>query len=190
MQKEESAKVKPGGSELPLARRVVNVLKASRVTVAVAEGATGGRIGERLTRYPGSSAFFLGGVVTYDYPSRTRLLGVASGLLQEHGAVSEQAAKAMAEGVRQLFGSDIGLASTGIAGPGGGTPEKPVGLLWTAVATAQATAARPHLVSGATRLSAQRRFTALALQFLLERVEIEVRTLVNRYTGGSQRPGM
>ena len=158
-------------SELSLARKVADALKARRLTIAVAEGATGGRIGERLTRYPGSSAFFLGAVITYDYPSRTRLLGIAPALLQKYGAVSEQAAKAMAEGVRRVFGADLGLAGTGIAGPGGGTPDKPVGLLWTAVATARATIAHRHLAPGATRLQTQRRFTAVSLHHLLEQLE-------------------
>jgi len=103
-------------------------------TVAVAESCTGGGIGERFTRVPGSSAYFLGGVVAYANAAKAELLGVPAPLLEEHGAVSEPVVRAMAEGVRERLGSDFGIATTGISGPDGGTDEKPVGTVWIAVA--------------------------------------------------------
>ena len=159
------------GTEELLARQVGSALKARGLTLAVAEGSTGGRLGEQLTRYSGSSRFFLGGVVTYDYRSRTELLDVPAALLERHGAVSESTAMAMAEGVRRRFASDVAVASTGIAGPSGGTPEKPVGMLWLAVAAPRATTAQRHVVESGTRLQNNREFTRLALQLLLDTVQ-------------------
>lgn len=107
---------------------VVGRLLAERgETLATAESCTGGLLAERVTRVPGSSAWFVGGVVSYSNRLKTRLLGVPEELLAEHGAVSEAVARAMAEGARQRLGADWAVAITGIAGPGGGSDEKPVG---------------------------------------------------------------
>ncbi|MGD8240005.1 MAG: nicotinamide-nucleotide amidohydrolase family protein, partial [Armatimonadota bacterium] len=105
------------------------------LTITTAESCTGGLIADRLTDVSGSSAYFLGAVVTYSNDEKTRLLGVAPELIQEHGAVSEPVARAMATGARERSGADVAVAATGIAGPTGGTPEKPVGLVWLALAT-------------------------------------------------------
>ncbi|MAI79784.1 MAG: competence/damage-inducible protein A [Deltaproteobacteria bacterium] len=102
-------------------------------TVALAESCTGGLIAEKLTDVPGSSAYFLGGVVAYANSAKEAILGVPSSLLEEHGAVSSQVARSMAEGVCKRFGADIGVSTTGISGPGGGSPEKPVGLVHVAM---------------------------------------------------------
>ena len=102
-------------------------------TVAVAESCTGGMLGMRLTAIPGSSRTFLGGIIAYANEVKTRELGVPAEVIAEHGAVSEAVARAMATGVRLRFGSSIGLGITGIAGPDGGTPEKPVGTVWVGV---------------------------------------------------------
>ncbi len=102
-------------------------------TIAVAESCTGGLLGGRFTAIPGSSAVFLGGIIAYSNEVKVRELGVASADLAEHGAVSERVARAMASGVRARFGSAIGFGITGIAGPDGGTPDKPVGTVWVAV---------------------------------------------------------
>ncbi|MCX8032301.1 MAG: competence/damage-inducible protein A [Thermoleophilia bacterium] len=110
-------------------------LQAQGLTVAVAESCTGGLLGRRLTDVPGSSRYFLGGVIAYDNRVKERLLGVPAELLASKGAVSQEVAEAMAQGVRHLLGTDCGLATTGIAGPEGGTPEKPVGLVFVACAT-------------------------------------------------------
>jgi nicotinamide-nucleotide amidase len=106
------------------------------MTLAVAESCTGGMIGELLTATPGSSLYFKGGVVAYWSESKTSLLGVPDEMLKQHGAVSEPVARAMAEGALARFGSDLAVATTGIAGPTGGSAEKPVGLVYVALASA------------------------------------------------------
>lgn len=105
-------------------------------TIAVAESCTGGLIAERLTAVSGSSAYFLGGVVAYANSAKQALLGVSPEVLAEHGAVSQPVALAMAEGARIRFGADLGIATTGISGPDGGTPDKPVGLVHIALCEA------------------------------------------------------
>ena len=109
-------------------------LSMTDFTLAVAESCTGGLIAQRLTSIPGSSKYFLEGVVTYSNESKTRLLGVDKKVIKEFGAVSQQVARDMARGVRHKAKTDFGLAVTGIAGPDGGTKEKPVGLVYVALA--------------------------------------------------------
>ena len=150
-------------TELSLARDLNRLLPAKGVTVAVAEGSTGGRIGERLVRYAGATAYFKGAIVTYDYTSRTTLLGIPEPLLSRHGAVSEAAVRAMAEAVRTRFGACVGLASTGVAGPTG----KAVGELWIALADGSQTIAEHHTVLPRPRTAMQAEFTRLALGMLL-----------------------
>ena len=104
------------------------------LTLALAESCTAGLLAARIADQPGCSAWFLGGVVAYHNDLKQQLLGVSQDLLQQHGAVSEPVARAMAVGVRQRCGADLGLSITGIAGPDGGTPEKPVGTVWIAAA--------------------------------------------------------
>ena len=117
-------------------------------TVAVAESCTGGLLSERLTRVPGSSGFFLGGVVCYSNDLKTRLVGVPAELIASDGAVSKAVAQALAEGIRRRTGSTLGVGITGIAGPGGGTPEKPVGLVFIAVADDHSTEVRQFRFPG------------------------------------------
>ena len=109
-------------------------LSITGFTVAVAESCTGGLIAQRLTNVPGSSKYFIEGAVTYSNESKTRLLGVDKELIREFGAVSQQVARDMARGVRHRANTDFGLAVTGIAGPDGGTKDKPVGLVYIALA--------------------------------------------------------
>ncbi|MBV9772995.1 MAG: nicotinamide-nucleotide amidohydrolase family protein [Gemmatimonadetes bacterium] len=113
---------------------VGKLLRERGLTLAVAESCTGGLIGHRITEVPGSSAYFLLGVVTYSNQAKQQLLGVRIETLEEHGAVSTQTAEEMAAGVRRISGADLGLATTGIAGPGGGTPDKPVGTVCVGLA--------------------------------------------------------
>jgi nicotinamide-nucleotide amidase len=123
----------------PLAALLVARLSARGLTLASAESCTGGGIGAAITAIPGSSACFVGGVIAYANAVKIAQLGVLASELEAHGAVSEAVARRMAEGVRERLGAAIGVASTGIAGPGGGTETKPVGTVDLAVATATAT---------------------------------------------------
>jgi nicotinamide-nucleotide amidase len=123
-------------------------LSVGRYSLAVAESCTGGLIAERLTEIPGASKFFLEGVVAYSNEAKTRTLGVEPILLLEHGAVSAAVAEAMAEGVRSRAGADFGLSVTGIAGPNGGSEEKPVGLVYIALADDAHTEHRKLMLPG------------------------------------------
>ncbi len=116
---------------------VGRLLAEGRRQLAVAESCTGGRIASRLTSVPGSSAYFVGGVIAYSNDLKRMILGVEAAVLERHGAVSGPVARAMAEGVVRVAGSDLGVAVTGIAGPGGGSPEKPVGLVYFCLAHRQ-----------------------------------------------------
>jgi nicotinamide-nucleotide amidase len=116
---------------------VVQALRERGLTVAVAESCTGGMVGERLTRVAGSSDVFVGGAIAYSNRLKSSLLGVPEDLLAAHGAVSEPVAAAMACGARERFEATFGVAVTGVAGPGGGTPSKPVGTVHVALASAQ-----------------------------------------------------
>jgi len=113
---------------------VGDLLKAKRLTVSTAESCTGGLVAERLTRVPGSSEFFVGSAVTYSNELKVRLLGVSPESLARHGAVSRSVVEQMARGVVDLLGSDLAIAVSGIAGPGGGTPDRPVGTVHVALA--------------------------------------------------------
>jgi nicotinamide-nucleotide amidase len=117
-------------------------------TVAVAESCTGGLLSERLTRTPGSSTFFLGGAVCYSNVLKTKLAGVPGELIKTNGAVSKAVAQALAEGIRRRVGASLGVGVTGVAGPGGGTPEKPVGLVYVALADEGATQVREFRFPG------------------------------------------
>ena len=116
-----------------LAEVVIAASRAAGYHIAVAESCTGGLLASRLTSISGSSQAFVGGVIAYDNAVKTGQLGVDPDILQRVGAVSEEVARAMASGVRQRLGTEVGVGITGIAGPDGGTPEKPVGLVWIAV---------------------------------------------------------
>jgi len=114
--------------------RIALALTAQDRTLATAESCTGGLIGTLLTDLPGSSAWYLGGVVSYANELKTKFLGVSEQTLSEQGAVSRETAQAMLDGIRSATGADLAVAVTGIAGPEGGTPDKPVGLVYIAVA--------------------------------------------------------
>jgi nicotinamide-nucleotide amidase len=116
-----------------LAEIVLDACRRRDVKLAVAESCTGGMLGSRITAVPGSSDVFLGGVMAYDNSVKRRLLGVTDNDLEEHGAVSGEVASRMAESVRSLLGADIGIGITGVAGPGGGTAARPVGMVWVAL---------------------------------------------------------
>lgn len=127
---------------------VGRVLSARGATVAVAESCSGGLIGNRLTDVPGSSGYVLGGVIAYDNSVKTSVLGVSKATLEQHGAVSTEVAEQMAAGVRKLTGATFGIATTGIAGPGGGSEDKPVGTVCIAIASDDRTASHRYQLWG------------------------------------------
>ena len=131
-----------------LEERIGAGLQELSLTLSVAESCTGGLVGSRLTDVAGSSIYFLGGMIAYSNDAKVKLLAVRRETLAAHGAVSEETAREMAEGVRKCFGTDIGLAVTGIAGPGGATRDKPVGLMWLALSADGNTQARSIRLQG------------------------------------------
>ncbi len=142
-----------------MAARVLSMLQQAGLTLAVAEASTGGLVGHLLTEVPGSSAVFLGGAIAYHNRLKERI-GVERAVLERHGAVSEEAAAALARAVRAWAEADLGLAVTGIAGPGGATPGKPVGLTYIALAGPDCCLCRRFVWSGDR--SANKRQAALA----------------------------
>lgn len=144
---------------------VADALRARSTTVAVAESCTGGLLGGRLTAAPGASAYVRGGVIAYDDDLKVALLGVPRDLIARHGAVSAEVAVAMAAGARRAAGSDWALSVTGIAGPGGGSPQKPVGLVYIGLAGPGGADASRHLFRG-DRARVRERSVAFALHRL------------------------
>jgi PncC family amidohydrolase len=141
-----------------LARSVVASCRARGLTIATAESCTGGLVGHALTEVPGASAAYRGGVVAYANDAKSALLDVDAALLARHGAVSAEVAEAMAVGVRRRMGTDLAVAVTGVAGPDGGTAEKPVGLAYVCVSAARGARLTrclwPHDRAGNKRASA------------------------------------
>lgn len=138
----------------PLEAILADLLKQNGCTIATAESCTGGRLAAALNAQPGSSAYYLGSVIAYANEVKQQVLGVQANTLAEYGAVSEQTVRQMAEGVRCLMHSDYAIATSGIAGPDGGTADKPVGTVWIAWATPQGTIAKRYQF-GAARLREQ-----------------------------------
>ncbi len=137
-----------GAEGCTLAGAVANLLEKRRLTLAVAESCTGGMVGGQLTEVPGISRFFLEDAVVYSNEAKERRLGVPRETMDRFGAVSRETAVAMAEGMRRSSGADLALSITGIAGPDGGTVEKPVGLVFFALADASGTHCRQSLFGG------------------------------------------
>ena len=154
---------------LDLAERVGATCRASGRTLATAESCTGGLVAHLITEVPGSSAYFLGGLVTYADGIKTALADVPPPVLEAHGAVSAQVAVAMAEGARRRLSVDVAVAVTGIAGPDGGTDTKPVGLTYVAVADIDGDTVRRHQWSD-DRSGNKRASAAAALSLVLERL--------------------
>ena len=114
---------------------VFDLLREKKMTFASAESCTGGNIAHRITLIPGSSEVFRGGAVTYATPTKTKVLGVPAKTIERHGVVSREVVEAMAKGTQKLMEADFGIATTGVAGPSGGTAETPVGTVWIGIAT-------------------------------------------------------
>jgi len=125
-----------------------SVLKKRGWTLAVAESCTGGLLGHRITEVPGSSDYFMGGIIAYSYEAKEIFLGVQHITLETYGAVSEETALEMAKGVREALDVDLGIAVTGIAGPASDLSQKPVGLTWIAVSTPEGTLAESYRWEG------------------------------------------
>lgn len=154
-----------GEGETDLAALVLERARRAGWSLGTAESCTGGLVGVRLTEIPGSSDVFQGSAVCYSNRLKTELVDVPPALIEAHGAVSEPVARAMAEGACRRLGVDLAVAVTGVAGPGGGTPEKPVGLVWFAAADRNGTAARSSVVLG-TRREIRARAAQAALNLL------------------------
>ena len=148
-----------------LEKKIFKKFTLSAKTLSVAESCTGGLIGDCLTNVPGASAFFLLGIIAYDNAAKTKILGVPSALLKKHGAVSKQVAKVMSQGVRKILKTDYGLAVTGIAGPGGASKNKPIGLVFIALSSGSKTTVKKYLFKG-SRLAIKKGAAQTALKML------------------------
>ncbi len=151
--------------EKPVEARVLDACRVRGWKLATAESCTGGMVAQRLTSVPGSSDVFVGAVVAYSNEVKLRELSVPAEVLREHGAVSAETAAAMARGVRERLGTDVAIAVTGVAGPGGGTPEKPVGLVYVHAETPEASRGIDFSY-GSDRESVRRRATVASLHLL------------------------
>ena len=149
---------------------VGRLLKQHGLRLAVAESCTGGLVGHRLTNVPGSSTYFLGGVIAYSNETKVDLLGVQPETLDQHGAVSEQTVLEMARGARTRIKADIGLSLSGIAGPDGGTPVKPVGLVWFGLSASLFEKANSYNFSG-NRSEIKQQAAGAALEMLIDFLE-------------------
>lgn len=155
---------------VPLAERLQGVCLGRGITVATAESCSGGLVAHAITEVSGSSGYFVGGVVAYADAAKRRQLGVPAETLAAHGAVSAQTARAMAAGARRAFEASLAVSVTGIAGPGGGSDEKPVGLTYVAVEDARGVDVR-RFVWGGGRSSNKVASAVAALELLIERAE-------------------
>jgi PncC family amidohydrolase len=157
-----------------LEERVGSLLLQHSKKIAVAESCTGGLVAHRITNVPGASGYFEAGFVTYSNKAKEHFLSVPEATIRAKGAVSDEVARFMAEGVRKAAGVDIGLAITGIAGPGGGTPEKPVGTVYIALAAPDGTFVRKLSFQG-NRSEIKLRTSEEAMVFILDHLEGRLR---------------
>ncbi|MBI2334055.1 MAG: CinA family protein [Chloroflexi bacterium] len=146
------------------------LLSERKLSLVTAESCTGGLIASRITDVPGSSVYFLGGIVAYSYEAKAALLGVSWDTLNGKGAVSRETVIEMAQGARKALGADIAVSVSGIAGPGGGTPDKPVGTVWIGLATPSGEEAR-HFVWDGDRIRNKYLSSEAALQLILDYLE-------------------
>lgn len=150
--------------------RIGMILSERKQSLVTAESCTGGLIASRITDVAGSSAYFLGGIVAYSYEVKAALLGVSWDTLNNKGAVSRETVIEMAHGARNVLRADIAVSVSGIAGPGGGTPDKPVGTVWVGLATPSGEEAR-HFVWDGDRVRNKYLSSEAALQFVLDYLE-------------------
>jgi PncC family amidohydrolase len=152
-----------------LAERLQGLCLGRGLTVAAAESCTGGLIAETITSVPGASGYFLGAVVSYADSAKVGLLGVPAAVIEAHGAVSAQAARAMAIAARERFGASLAVSVTGVAGPGGGSPAKPVGLTYVGLAGADGGSEVRRFTWNGDRSANRAESAAAALDWLIER---------------------
>ena len=164
--KERLGKIVAAEEDIPLEKAVLNIMAEKGLTLSTAESCTGGRIAALITQHAGSSKVFLGGAVSYSNQLKESILGVNPATLQQYGAVSEETVTEMAAGAFKNFRSDFAIAVTGIAGPDGGTPEKPVGTVWVAVVSAKKSAVKKFTFHG-RRIQNIERTAVSALNMLI-----------------------
>ena len=153
--------------------QIGNLLRKRELKLALAESCTGGQIGDRITNVPGSSEYFLGGIVAYAYEVKVALLAVSWDTLNTKGAVSQETVLEMARGARRILNTDIAVSVTGIAGPGGGTPEKPVGTTWIGLVAKEGEWTRLFQFSG-NREQNKISSADAALQMLLDYLQDQI----------------
>jgi nicotinamide-nucleotide amidase len=142
--------------DIPLEKAILDRMEANGLTLSVAESCTGGYLSHLFTQHPGSSQVFLGGAVSYSYELKESILGVKNETLWQHGAVSEETVTEMVEGALLNFKSDLAVAITGVAGPGGGTEDKPVGTVWIAVAAKEKSIIKKYTFGSKRRQNIER----------------------------------
>ncbi|MCX7858055.1 MAG: CinA family protein [Deltaproteobacteria bacterium] len=147
--------------------KIGRILRDRGLRLAISESCTGGLVCHSITNVSGSSVYFEAGIIAYSNQSKVKFLNVGEDLIRTKGAVSEEVAAAMAEGIRKAMATDIGISVTGIAGPTGGTPEKPVGLVYVGLSTTDGNFVRKLLLSG-TRTQIKQKATRETLKFLLD----------------------
>jgi len=157
-----------------LENKIGVLLRARGLKIATAESCTGGLVADRITDVPGSSDYFVGGVVAYAYEAKVALIHVSWDTLRLHGAVSRETAIEMARGVRTALGADIGISVSGIAGPGGGMPEKPVGTTWISLSARDGDWARKFTWDGDRRINKEYS-TQAALKFVLDYLDNQLK---------------
>ena len=150
--------------------KIFQKLKEKNQTLSLAESCTGGLVGHLITNVPGSSTYYMGSVTAYAYEAKVRLLGVKWETLEAHGAVSDPVVKEMADGVRRALAADIGISISGIAGPSGGTPEKPVGLVHFGLSSNEGMWAAHQIFDG-DRLAVKQQAAEFILSYLLDYLE-------------------
>lgn len=153
--------------------QIGNLLRKRELKLALAESCTGGLIADRITNVPGSSEYFLGGIVAYAYEAKVALLGVSWDTLNTKGAVSQETVLEMARGTRRILNTDIAVSVTGIAGPGGGTPEKPVGTVWIGLVAKEGEWTRLFQFSGnreQNKISSANAALQMLLDFLQDQI--------------------
>jgi PncC family amidohydrolase len=147
-----------------------DLLHLQKLTLVSAESCTGGLVSHRITNISGSSEYFMGGVIAYSYEAKAALLAVSWDTLNNQGAVSEETVREMARGARKLFDADIAISVSGIAGPSGGTPEKPIGTTWLGLSAADGEWAR-HFIWNGDRERNKLDSSTMALQFVVDYLE-------------------